>query len=128
MSRKGETRMIAGIHFLSLDDVAAQLGVSVRSVMEEIDSGRLTAKKLGGSWHVTPLWLDEFVSTPDIGPPEREEGNAALRRVIRVRASRPPREKASRKPSLSSSTATNPSAQTTEAPAPSAPSRKEDER
>lgn len=88
MSRKSETRTILGIHFLGLADVAARLRVGRQAVLREIASGRLSAKKIGGSWHVTELWLDEYLSTPDVGPDTNVDlknitTDAQLRQVIR---------------------------------------------
>jgi excisionase family DNA binding protein len=59
------------MRYLTPEQVAEQLGVSIRTVYEWLLAGRLKGLKAGRLWRIRPADLEEFM-TPRTGP--RREG------------------------------------------------------
>jgi len=57
-------RTVLGIEFLALTEVKARTGLPMSAIRRAVADGALPAKKIGGGWYVTPLWLDEWLTIP----------------------------------------------------------------
>ncbi|MGF1428528.1 helix-turn-helix domain-containing protein [Kitasatospora sp. LaBMicrA B282] len=57
--------------YYTVDQVAEQLGLHVRTVRGYIRSGRLPATQLGRQYRITPEDLAAFTGTPDPAPAQR---------------------------------------------------------
>jgi excisionase family DNA binding protein len=71
----------AGGAFLTPDDLAARVGLSVRSVMRAIAAGELEASQLTrrGGWRIRPEAVDEWIQARSNRPRGRETAAPAVR-------------------------------------------------
>lgn len=51
------------MEFLSVEQVAQQLGVSEKTVRNYINSGELKAYKLGTKWRIEPQEVERYIKT-----------------------------------------------------------------
>lgn len=59
-------RVVEGIRFLAITEVQRLTGLGRRAVLQGIETGALPAKKLGGAWYTTDLWLEVWTTTPSL--------------------------------------------------------------
>ncbi|GEM_PF-4427420 len=59
------SKEVAGTKIYTLKEIAGQLEITVTTLREYINNGRLKAKMIGRFWYVSEKNLREFVDTPD---------------------------------------------------------------
>jgi predicted DNA-binding transcriptional regulator AlpA len=81
-----DVRLIAGLPFFELAEVMRRSGLGRSSIMQAFKEGELAAKKLAGTWVVSPIWLEDFLTTPSGGPFDPKDANEQARFIRRVLA------------------------------------------
>jgi len=51
--------------FLTIDQVSEKLGIHSKTVRRYINSGKISAQKIGGSWRINPESLDIYLDSCD---------------------------------------------------------------
>lgn len=67
-------------HWLTAEDAAAQIGVSVNYVQRQCAAGVIKAKKLGAGWRISQAALDAFMGQEEAAPPARKRLSARQQR------------------------------------------------
>jgi excisionase family DNA binding protein len=70
-----ERRCIVPGKIMTLEQVAEMLDVSERTVMREIEAGKLKAFRVGRSWRVRSEALDEYIRSQE-SPTEQDSGTS----------------------------------------------------
>jgi excisionase family DNA binding protein len=55
------------IEFLTIDQVSDKLGIHPKTVRRYINSGKISAQKIGGAWRINPESLDVYLDSCESG-------------------------------------------------------------